>query len=215
MEKSVMFINNEPPRIMTIKYLLVVPVLTVVLLLMQMSDLHAAEEYLNDNTSTFVDNVELNQKPVNFLIRIIEEALDRDIETNRPLIILDWRKKSIRVLNKIDDPETIESIDVIEGSTEVIELFGKKAANGVVIVLSKAWIKKSKKDKLESMMKKLKRPLIIFDWKQISLKDLSKKEPEDIESFTILSKRPAVKLFGKKASDGAIIVLSKNRPNKK
>ena len=201
-----MLVNNEPPRIKTTKCLLVIPVLTVVLLLMQMSGLHAAEEYL---TSTFVDNVELDQKPDSFLIRIIEEALDRDIETNRPLIILDWKKKSIKVLKKIDDLETIESIDVLKGSADVIGLFGEKAANGVVIVLSKAGINKSKKDNVESMLKKIKRPLIIFDWKQISIKDLSKMEPEDIKSFSILGKRTAVKIFGKKASDGAIIVQSK------
>jgi len=211
MKKSVMFVNNEPPRVMTTKCLLAVLVLTVVLLLMQMSTLYAAEKKLNNNSSTFVDNVELNQKPINFLIRIIEEALDRDIETNRPLIILDWKKKSIKVLKKIDDPETIESIAVLKGSIDVIELFGEKAANGVVIVLSKAGINKSKKGKLESMLKKMKHPLIIFDWKKISTKDLSKIEPEDIESFSILRKRTAVKVFGKKVSDGVIIVQSKKR----
>ena len=211
MKKPVMLVNNEPPRIMTTKCLLIVPALMVVFLLMKMSALYAAEEYLNNNTSTIVDEVELDKKPVNFLIKTIEEALDRDIETNRPLIILNWKKKSIKVLKKINDPETIESIDILNGSTDVIELFGEKAANGVVIVLSKEINNKSKKGKFESMVKKMKRPLIIFDWKQVTKKDLNKIEPEDIESFSILGKRTAAKVFGRKISDGSIIILSKQR----
>ena len=56
-----------------------------------------------------------------------------------------------------------------------------------------------------------KDPLIIFDGKEISKKELDSIDPNTIESMSVLKNENAVAQYGEKAKNGVIIIQSKRK----
>ena len=93
------------------------------------------------STAVFAQHEKINEKPINFTPTLYD--------ANGPLFVVDdlvySKKDSIENRKRIADldPNTIESIMVHKGKS-AIDLFGEDGKNGVVVITTKEFGKKSK-----------------------------------------------------------------------
>lgn len=90
-----------------------------------------------DSINTKVKGLQItpNNKTTNTTIRLNCVEQKKNDNKNNALIIIDNRKSTAKRLSKIK-PENIESVNVVKGITAV-DLYGKKAENGAIIVITK------------------------------------------------------------------------------
>jgi TonB-dependent SusC/RagA subfamily outer membrane receptor len=119
------------------------------------------------------------------------------------LIVINGKVSDVE-LNSID-PDSIESITVIKSQAGV-DIYGDAAKNGVILIVTKDFVKPVKSD----ISKQLSRPLIILDGvKYDSL--LNSIEPSEIISISVLKDKSATKVFGDEGKNGVIIVTTKRK----
>ena len=151
---------------------------------------------------------------------------------NPPLIIVNGKEYK----GEMDDidPNTIASVNVLKDESATA-LYGDKGKNGVVIITlkvsgltiinkdgtytvidslnaGKVKITNLKGDKAINTNDKLDLPentYILLDGKPAKKHELEKVDPNDIESMTVLKGNDAIALYGKKAENGAIIIITK------
>ena len=226
LKKRIIMINKKhSPRILTTKYLLVVPALAATLLLVQMSGLQAAEKYLNDNASTPVEQTELPD------FHIVEDVFLAQKETTNstvektvsvfadtsitkkeeyPRVILYGRPSAEMSHNsnviKYQAKDSVAFHWNTPSSSE--ETFNGKDSS--LNVISQPFRIRELED-VTAINRPL--PLIIHDWKIISIEEMSKIVPATIQSVSILKAKAATDLFGEKAKEGVIIIQSKMGTN--
>ncbi|MDR1155603.1 MAG: hypothetical protein LBL04_12930 [Bacteroidales bacterium] len=121
----------------------------------------------------------------------------KDFKENAPLYIVDGKEMS----SIGNSPENIQSMTILKDQS-AIRLYGKKARNGVVVITTKnknpvihGW-----KDFGESA------PLYIVNGKETS--SIGNISPENIQSMTILKDQSAISMFGEKARDGVVVIIT-------
>ena len=138
-KRIIMMNKKETPRMMTAKYLLVIPALAAALLTVQISGLQAGKTYdatLIDENLVFTNVAVLPAlESVSDTIRISTQGKIKSLGEGEPAIILDGKIISNEELKMID-PLTIESVSVIKDSVAT-NLLREQAANGIIIVTSK------------------------------------------------------------------------------
>ena len=152
-KRIVMMNKKQSPRIMSAKYLLVIPALAAVLLTVQVSGLQAQKtEVINAIDESF-----MAEQTTPEIFQIQEEAQQRmlaiqqrpqELQPTRrvimgvaqdsltPLYVVDGKVTANNIEIKDLDPNSIESVTVLKGKNAT-DLYGEKAVNGVVIIASK------------------------------------------------------------------------------
>ncbi|WP_299336086.1 M56 family metallopeptidase [uncultured Psychroserpens sp.] len=131
-----------------------------------------------------------------------------------PIFIIDGSAVDKSIFENVDS-EDIQSVNVLKGKNAQT-LYGTKAKNGVVIMTTKG-SKNTFTNEQNSKGIILKtngtfieddgqQPLFIIDGKTISKKELEDINPNNIESIDIIKDDKAIKAYGKKAKNGAVIV---------
>jgi len=132
----------------------------------------------------------------------------------KPLYIVNGKRTAD--INKIN-PDDILSFDVIK-PPKSIKLYGKRGINGVVLVTTKK-IRRSKPKPAPADTSKIilrgdkyhgPKPLYIVDGKRVAhVKNINKINPNDIASVDIIKPPQSVKLYGKRAINGVILITTK------
>lgn len=162
----------------------------------------------------------------------INEMLVMGKGKDAPLVILDGKEIPSGNMDKIS-PDQIESISVLKDKSATI-MFGDKAKNGVILITSKGKAGKEKNAKTgneevvvvgygknqsagQSSSSNVKirpiddanPPLFIFDGEEISKKQMEEINPDQIQSMNVLKNNSATDLYGDKARNGAVVIVSK------
>jgi len=131
-----------------------------------------------------------------------------------PLYILDDKEVSKEKADNLNT-ELIDSINILKGK-EAINKYGDKGKNGVIIITTKTYANKTKakvfikSSNTEITLKDLKTPLLIFiNDKESTQQELDVLNPNTIESINVLKEKNAIKHYGEKGKNGAIIVKTK------
>lgn len=131
-----------------------------------------------------------------------------------PLYILDDKEVSKEIADNLNT-ELIDSINILKGK-EAISKYGDKGKNGVIIITTKTYANKTKakvfikSSNTEITLKDLKKPLLIFiNNKESTQLELDVLNPNTIESINVLKEKNAIKRYGEKGKNGAIIVKTK------
>ncbi|MEM9888141.1 MAG: M56 family metallopeptidase [Bacteroidota bacterium] len=129
------------------------------------------------------------------------EIRTKKAEKEEPLIVVNGQimGKSRDYLEDID-PNDIVRINVLKGEG-AIEKYGKPGANGVVEIIAKT--------------RGREKMLLVIDGKVIgkSKNPLDAVEPENFESFNVLTREAAVKKYGKEGANGVIEIITKKKAN--
>jgi TonB family protein len=146
----------------------------------------------------------------------------------QPLIVKDGVVLDGMIGNNIP-PESIESIDVLKGESAT-KMFGDKGKNGVILITSK---KESSTPSTGTTEVKIigygnnqnenrgttgfqirgtnAKPLVVVDGVISENQDLSKIDPETIESINVIKNEDATKKYGEKAKDGVVEITLKKK----
>ncbi len=128
----------------------------------------------------------------------------RNTESNgKPLIVFDG--EIIDDINLIS-PDEISSVTILK-DTSATSLYGEEAQNGVIIITSK-------KSGIKSIEEIQGNPMLIVDGKKFKSMEEANIKPEDIQYMTILKNETAVRIYGKEAKDGAIIIATTDNKTK-
>jgi len=180
--------KKESPRIMTAKYLLVIPALAAALLIVQISGLQASKSVINEN-------------PV-AVITATAPPVVKSAENKNPA--------------KAPVKKTVKEEPVLHGKVVNVQYLdsGKTAPHfyytstgtyttcdsGIVIPKFNFTKRNLSSDK----------PLIIIK-KEISNEEMDKIDPSTIESIEVLKDTLATKFYGEKAANGVIIITTKRK----
>jgi bla regulator protein blaR1 len=108
------------------------------------------------------------------------------------------------------DPNTIESVSVFKDQA-AINIYGEAAKNGVILVITKDFVRPISYDTAKYQQPK---PLIILDG-EIYNSDIKSIHPDNIESISVLKNVSATKVYGESGKNGVIIVTTKGPRLKK
>jgi hypothetical protein len=137
----------------------------------------------------------------NFISKLINEG---KIEKN-PVILLNEKvltKKEIKNIKILSSD--ISKMSVIKkGNTQMVEVYGKKSLNGIVLVETKS---KDFRYRHSSNKSKI---LYIVDGKIISVDKLKKLDKNKIDSLTVIKDKKEVSKYTEKEYDGIIIIVMK------
>jgi TonB-dependent SusC/RagA subfamily outer membrane receptor len=145
--------------------------------------------YTTKPTSAF----QVNKLQQNF------EKVDFDM-----LIVVDGKVKTKDEINDIN-PDHIESMSVYKGK-KATDLFGEKAANGVIVIQTIGKSVDAIQIKGEAGENA---PLYILDGKPMKSKTLKTIDPEDIHSISVLKDASATAIYGEDGKNGVILIESK------
>ncbi|MRJ10692.1 hypothetical protein EDL98_06295 [Ornithobacterium rhinotracheale] len=124
-----------------------------------------------------------------------------------PLILLSGKEISSDDFLKLDQNE-IEKTNILKGK-EATDKYGEKAENGVIELTAK-----NKKDhfylcQCSGKDKNTKKPIVFLDGQEITMEQLDKLSPKNIESFKILKDNEATDKYGERAKYGVIEITIK------
>jgi hypothetical protein len=227
LKKRINMMNKEKTQpVYKIKWLLLIPVATVILLSFNMKRAIATNVDFVVNSEIFEPEPAVIKTDTlagkNFKSEKIYIRCD-DSAKSKPLIIINGKE-----LNA----DSVSSFDILKDESK-IRLYGKKGKNGVVIVKYKECENKDSKTEDEIKTKENendsisntleirlpkdssdKAPLIIIDDKESDSKKLHELNADSIFSFSIVKNEAAIKLYGEKGKNGVIIVKLKEYENK-
>ncbi|GJH40525.1 hypothetical protein RCZ04_10750 [Capnocytophaga sp. HP1101] len=154
--------------------------------------------------------------------KTVTETVSQD--QNSPLfvvngVLIDNSKVGSTFLSTIE-PNDIESINVLKG-TSAIGLCSQQAQNGVVVITLKKAEEKPKKGNLSGIKLTNKDfPLVIVDEVEFSNPEagklfISNINPERVESITVLKDKKATEKYGDKAKNGVVLVALKGEKPEK
>ena len=141
------------------------------------------------------------------LIAFLPMTLSAQNKTDA-LVLINGKVSNVE-LSSID-PNTIESVSVIKGQS-AINIYGEAAKNGVILVITKDFVKPIKYDTAKYQLPKA---LIIVDG-EIYNSDLKSIHPEEIKSISVLKNISGAKVYGEAGKNGVIIVTTKRQNLKK
>ena len=191
-KRIVMLHKSKSKKINQLKYVLVIPVLGLFLM-----SFNTKKMYIE---KTMVHSEKQNQdKP--------------------PLYVVDGKETSKEDAENIQ-PERIETVNVLKGKAAT-EKYGNKGKQGVIEITTKG--KNAGANDQKSLSKvevngyeesQDKKPLLLFNEKEITKEAMSSIDPNAIEKVEVIKNENATKLYGNKGKDGVIIITSKNDPSK-
>ncbi|NOU58601.1 M56 family metallopeptidase [Marinifilum caeruleilacunae] len=120
------------------------------------------------------------------------------------LIVVDGKVKTKDEISDLN-PDHIESMNVYKGK-KATELFGEKAANGVIVIQTIGKSVDAIQIKGEAGENA---PLYILDGKPMKSKTLKTIDPEDIHSISVLKDASATAIYGQDGKNGVILIESK------
>lgn len=124
---------------------------------------------------------------------------------NEPLYIIDGNTAmSLQEL----DPKTIESLTILKDAS-AIALYGKEAANGVIVITTKKQTSSAPKLVLRGTNTYGKNPLFVVDGEVVENSNLNDFDPNKIQSITVLKDASAIALYGPEAAKGVVIIETK------
>ena len=137
-------------------------------------------------------------------------------ESDNPLFIIDGKQVDKSVFENIDS-EKIATINVLKG-TSAYELYGEKGKNGVVIMTKKGsknvFVKANGTTNVGATYEFIEsdgeQPLYIVDGKVIASGKISTINPNNITTVDVIKDETAVKIYGQKAKNGAVVVRTKS-----
>ena len=119
---------------------------------------------------------------------------------------------------KLIDPNSIDYIKVYKGK-EAVDLYGKKAKNGAIVIhsinpnkpssISMNLVGKPKNTLGLNPFSGKESPMYLLNGKQVKGVTLNELSPNDIENISVLKGESATELYGDKAKNGAILITSK------
>lgn len=136
-------------------------------------------------------------------------------EDKKPLIVIDGEKKGKDFeLNSVK-PEEIESISVLKDKSAE-QLYGKEGENGVIIITKKGFVGATTRNNVVRLIGlEGKKPLILFDNKEITEEELAQIDQNNVSTTAFFEGGEAVKRYGEKAKDGAVVLYSKKQTSKR
>lgn len=141
------------------------------------------------------------------LIAILPTTLSAQNQADT-LIVINGKVSHVE-LSSIDS-NTIESVSVIKDQA-AINIYGEAAKNGVILVITKDFVKPIRYDTAKYQLPKA---LIIVDG-EIYNSGLKSIHPEEIKSISVLKNISATKVYGEAGKNGVIIVTTKRHNFKK
>jgi TonB-dependent SusC/RagA subfamily outer membrane receptor len=145
-----------------------------------------------------------NTNPIG--IKIVGYGTKKD-----PLYIIDGKTEmSLQEL----DPKTIESLTILKDAS-TIALYGKEAANGVIVITTKKATSSAAKVVLRGTNAYSKDPLFVVDGEVKEHTSLHDFDPNNIQSITVLKDASAIALYGAEAAKGVVIIETKAKTKAK
>ncbi len=215
LKKRIIMMNKKnSPRFMAVKYLLVVPALMAVLLVVQMSGLQAAEEYLSRNVSiadedpkgsdyiiaedaSVVKKAKASTNTQNAKISNDPAIMDSDLE----LILSDSRAIADgTTMTKFTNDTCIKNEDITYFVYS--KSLARKNVDGSEITLYTT----SKVDSMAFRNISFSKKLIIIDGKEGSVNNI---QPQSVEKIEILNNESATRIYGTKGENGVVLITTK------
>ncbi len=128
--------------------------------------------------------------------------------TTDALVLINGKVSNVE-LSSIE-PNTIESVTVIKDQA-AIDIYGEAAKNGVILVITKDFVKPVRYDSVKYQVPK---PLIFVDGETYN-SDLKSINPDEIKSISVLKDLSATKVFGVAGNNGVILITTKGDHSKK
>jgi TonB-dependent SusC/RagA subfamily outer membrane receptor len=147
--------------------------------------------------------------PAKVTIRLDKSSASPLFVLNGNRMPAEWKIESI-------PSDSIFSINVLKGDT-AIKLYGKKAADGVIQIRTKDFVRTFESVRPINATHPLLRPLVMVDgvvrpWKDIEGKDGQLAvNPAEIESVSVLKGDSAVARYGDQALNGVILIQLKKK----
>jgi len=194
LKKRIIMINKKnSPRILAVKYLLVVPALAATLLVLQISGLQAAEEYLSDEI--------INSEKENAGFILHKESATMSVNENK----ISYHKMdsvAFRIKREISNADTVKNVHItLYGGGEAI-LSGDRNETTY-----------HKMDSVVFHGNPFPGTLILIDGKEGDINDIP---PANIESFIIMKDEAATRIYGDKGKNGVVLFTTKKiKPNLK
>lgn len=132
-------------------------------------------------------------------------------QSDEPLFIINGKAVSKSLFEDVDSDD-IKSINVLNGKSAV-KVYGGKGKNGVVVMTtnnSKSLFNNNKNATFYHFDTDEESPIYVINGEVIEQEDMSKIDPNVIESIEILKDEKATQIYGSKGKNGAVIVTSKN-----
>ncbi|MFD1063998.1 M56 family metallopeptidase [Winogradskyella litorisediminis] len=151
-----------------------------------------------------------------------KQLLEFTAGDKNPMIVIDGKKATKKDVDKLDYNQ-IKSIAIIKGD-EAIKTYGKEAKDGVVIISSKKdepwkietrvnkveFLPSSTIEEAEAYIESNDKPLIVINNEILGNVDVSKLDAEIIKEVSVVKGEKAFDMYGEKAENGAIIIITKD-----
>jgi len=130
------------------------------------------------------------------------------IQKQNPLMILDgFEMKDSTRLSTID-PNSIESMEVLN-EKQGYERYGSKGAQGAVLITSKSGVRIRLNPALQTQSGLA--PLYILDDAELKgTNALGQIKPNDIEKIEVIKDQQALDIYGEKGKNGVVLITTKN-----
>ncbi|MFT4016495.1 MAG: TonB-dependent receptor plug domain-containing protein [Agriterribacter sp.] len=154
------------------------------------------------------DTIPETKKKAQNLIGVVSGKSDT-VEHKKPLYIINgialnddnWNINSV-------NPNSIESIEVMK-EPSAVSLYGEKGKNGVIIITTK----RPGKNSLQLRNMPEEEPLYILDGTVVAPGTIYQLDQNKIESVTVLKNENALSLYGEKAKNGVVQIVTKKNNN--
>ena len=218
-KRIIMMKNNKPNRFQWIRPLAIIPILAFLTITLSGREIKiinpASDIQITDNkhiappdTNTVIDNTKNSSLSGNFTLNLND--------THKPMYIIDGKEYAPGEsdLSKLD-PDDIESVSVLKNES-ALEAYGEKGRNGVVIIKTKKNVGLSNSSALNIStlnLNKTSEPMLIIDGKKYAPGeyDLSKLNPDDIESVSVLKNQSTLEVYGEDGKNGVVIITTKKK----
>jgi len=104
----------------------------------------------------------------------------------------------------------ISSISVLKGENAVAA-FGERGANGVICITTKTFYERFTKLHLLDAEHPLQTPLYVVDGEEISKAEMDLLNPGEILSIEVLKGEAAMRTYGERGRDGAVLITTKKK----
>jgi len=167
---------------------------------------------LYDITVTYAIKRNSKNEIINIKITLVNkyESLESTQNENRPIlpfeVLYDPANKVMSIKNSTEDPNTIESINVLKGMAAK-SMYGEKGKHGVILITSKKNI--VKKVSMSFLNNDDKEPLIILNGTKITKLEMEALDSNSIKSINVYKDKKAIEKYGNKGKDGVVVIISK------
>ncbi len=128
-------------------------------------------------------------------------------DSSKELVVIDGVIRPGVKLNSIS-PDSIYAMRVLKGE-DALTYYGEKGINGVVILTTKGFHERFATLDTRSLPEKTN-PLYVVDGVPVSKDSMAKINPDDIEQIKVIKDSSARAIYGEKARDGVVFIVTKH-----